>query len=115
MKEFQQLSLMIQSLVSSGSQSQPFNQVRSQFLRRFGNTRSSSRILSNPQLLTRIKGVLSPQQQFEMQTAFALTMALGRQSPVPKTLFERNRGLALAMLPRGWRALGWQTGQLYFS
>ena len=41
-------------------------------------------------------GVLTPAEQFEMQAAFAYTVALAKQSPVPKGLLARNVALAKA-------------------
>ena len=114
MKEFSQLGSTLQSPVSLAIKSQSNNQDQTQFPGRFGDTRSSNRHLPRPPFSNPDEGVLSPQQQFEMQTALALTLALAKQSPIPKTLFEHNRGLALSMLHHGWRALGWETGQLYF-
>ena len=60
-------------------------------------------------------GVLSTAEQFEMQAAFAYTVALAKQTPVPSELFLHNLARANALLPVGWQALGIEEGQLYFS
>ena len=60
-------------------------------------------------------GVLSAVEQFEMQAAFADTVALAKQSPVPWGLFEHNLARAQALHPSGWQALGFNAGRLYFN
>ena len=60
-------------------------------------------------------GVLTTTEQFEMQAAFAYTIALAKQSPVPRGLFAHMLARANALLPIGWQALGIEEGQLYFS
>ena len=54
-------------------------------------------------------GVLTPAEQFEMQAAFAYTVALATQSLVPKGLRAHNVALANALLPVGWLAHGIET------
>ena len=60
-------------------------------------------------------GVLTVTEQFEMQAAVAYTIALAKQSPVPKVLLAHNVALASLLPPVGWQAHGIEEGQLYFS
>ena len=60
-------------------------------------------------------GVLATTEQFEMQAALAYTIALAKQSPVPRGLFAHNLARANALLPVGRQALGIEESQLYFS
>ena len=60
-------------------------------------------------------GVLTAAEQFEMQAAFAYSVALAKQTSVPRALFLHSLARAHALLPIGWQALGVEEGQLYFS